>query len=351
MGKTSIEWTDESWPVVNGCRRISPGCGGAAKVGGCYAERLASTRLSKTKKYGGLAVFQTGRGPQWTGETRLWEPELDMPLRLKTPSRIFVADMGDLFYEGVADEVIDRVMAVMLLAPRHTFQVLTKRAKRMREYLTSPSLYERVLDAAREFRDRRPELTQVGISNPTTMPAPWIWFGVSVENQKYADERIPHLLAVPAAVRFVSYEPALGPIDFTDVAVVGDSLSPECWGDCACDSVFGHDSGCRRNGGDGSLTRKINWIIVGGESGPGARPFDVDWGRSVLKQCRGTRTAAFFKQFGARAFDSRLEVQVDAHTMRATTGNFLSLKHRKGADMSEWDESLRVREFPEVSRG
>ena len=137
MGKTSIEWTDHSWPIINGCRRISPGCGGARGVGGCYAERLISTRLSKTKKYGGLARFGKN-GPQWTGATRLWLPDLDMPIRLRKPSRIFVADMGDLFYEAVTNEEIAAVFGVMAAASHHTFQVLTKRATRMREWFELP---------------------------------------------------------------------------------------------------------------------------------------------------------------------------------------------------------------------
>lgn len=146
MNKTSIAWTDYSWPIVNGCRRVSSGCGGS-DGGGCYAERLAATRLAHTPKYEGLSRM-TPSGPRWTGETRLWEPDLLAPLRLKKPSRIFVADMGDLFYEGVSDETIDRVFAVMALAKRHQFQLLTKRPQRMRAYLVNESTPGRVFKAA-----------------------------------------------------------------------------------------------------------------------------------------------------------------------------------------------------------
>ena len=150
MGKTSIEWTDVSWPVINGCRRVSRGCEN------CYAERLAATRLAHLPKYQGLAVIKRGppkvlrrdfadgsvglrqvdgkARPQWTGEARLWAKDLDMPLRLRKPSRIFVCDMGDLFYEEVPDEQIAAVFGVMAACPQHTFQVLTKRPERMREW-------------------------------------------------------------------------------------------------------------------------------------------------------------------------------------------------------------------------
>jgi len=313
VGKTSIEWTDVSWPIVNGCRRASPGCQA------CYAERLASTRLSKTKKYGGLAVFKDGHGPQWTGEARLWEPHLDMPLKLRKPSKIFVADMGDLFYEGVPDEVIDRVMAVMLLTPRHTFQVLTKRAKRMREYMATPGLYDRVLEAANRLRHDRPELTQVGISNPSTFPASWIWFGVSVEDQKRAGERIPDLLHTPAAVRFVSYEPAIEQVDFAPALGAHGYV---------------HTS-----------SLKVDWIIVGGESGPSARPFDPRWALSTIAQCEAAGVACFVKQLGSRP-------GVHLHTelgrgMHVDDGieRFI-VRDPKGGDWSEWPEHLRVREWP-----
>lgn len=133
MGKTSIEWCDYSWPIANGCRRVSPGCGGASGVGGCYAERLISTRLSKTPKYQGLAVFGE-HGPRWTGDARFWMKSLTDPVLLRAPSRIFVADMGDLFFEKVTNEEIALVYAVASHEMRHTFQILTKRPERAAEW-------------------------------------------------------------------------------------------------------------------------------------------------------------------------------------------------------------------------
>lgn len=351
MGKTSIPWTDYSWPVINGCRRASPGCEN------CYSERLSSTRLSKTGKYGGLAVFGDN-GPRWTGEARLWEQHLDMPLKLQKPSKIFVCDMGDLFYAGVPKSWIDRVWARMLLCPRHTFQVLTKRVRRMREYLTDPGLYERLLRVAdHEIRVARPKLTGVGISNPSLHPAKWIWLGVSVENQEWADDRIPDLLETPAAVRFVSYEPAIGPVDFERIQWPGkhkvDVLRGGTWelGGGFC------------NHSDMST---IDQVIVGGESGPGARPFDVAWARGVIRQCRAAGVSAFCKQLGANVRDrndagwdgmepeswpahidwpSRVDVNGYREDHRGAHVR-VRLFDRKGEDMSEWPSDIRVREFP-----
>lgn len=282
MGKTSIEWTDESWPIVNGCRRISPGCGRARRQGGCYAERLIATRLSKTPKYQGLAVYSEN-GPRWTGDTRLWEPHLAAPLRLRAPSKIFVADMGDLFYERVSDRDIDRVFGVMWACrylgsgdnvyPGHVFQVLTKRADRMRDYLSADrkALARRWADAAVEVGGgENPDALHDSIVFETK-PHPRIWLGVSAEDQEYADLRIPLLLQTPAAVRWVSAEPLLGPIH---------GLPFMRWRSTA-----------------GPVTG-IDWLVAGGESGPGACPVDPDWIRRLRDECLTGRIAFFFKQWG-----------------------------------------------------
>lgn len=358
MPKTSIEWTDYSWPVVNGCRRKSAGCG-TGRAGGCYAERLAATRLKHTDRYRGLAVM-TDKGPQWTGETRLIEKELEMPLRLRKPSRIFVADMGDLFFEGVPFEVIDRVFAVMLLAPQHTFQVLTKRPERMREYLSDPALYDRLLAAAEPFRRARPKLTGVGISNPTLRPPSWIWLGVSVEDQQTADERIPLLLDTPAAVRWVSQEPQIGPVTYRlewlpgcpDFSAVGGQHTPLL---ADCDLCAPRAS--------------LSWVVIGGESGPRSRPFDLQWARNTVEACRAAGVKAFVKQLGARPHDGARRSIRDRHGVAApwltperaeelvpqyldgrVEPAWLRLKSKKGSDPAEWPEGLAVREMPEVRR-
>jgi protein gp37 len=281
---TPIEWCDHSWPIVNGCRRASPGCEN------CYSERLTATRLAHTPKYKGLAVFD--KGPRYTGETRLWEPHLTLPFKWKTPAKIFVADMGDLFYEQVSDQDINRVFAVMSLAPQHVFQVLTKRASRMRAYFADESRWAKIEVAARRLYR---EHTKQQIAGKILIgPLPHIWLGVSAENQEWANKRIPDLLATPAAIRFVSYEPALGPVDFSKWL---------------------------------GTTPGINWLICGGESGPGARPFNVEWARSVIKQCTAAHVACFIKQLGSDPYG-------------------IKLRNRKGGDMSEWPEDLRLRKFP-----
>jgi protein gp37 len=324
VGKTSIEWTDHSWPIVNGCRRVSAGCEN------CYAERLTATRLSRTPKYKGLAVSGK-KGPHWTGESRLWTPHLDMPLKLKRPVRIFVADMGDLFYDQVSNEEIAAVFGVMAAAPQHTFQVLTKRPRRMAEWfrwVADAEMFAHLSPAVKTGMMLRwyagVALRGAGKPFPATALQPWplpnVWLGTSVEDQATADERIPHLLATPAAMRFVSAEPLLGPIELP--------LGP---------TLLGHE---RPDGGVEftSLVPRLDWVIVGGESGPGAREFDIEWARSLLGQCRAAGVAAFVKQLGARAFQSpRYDGDIDYS---------LEMRDRKGGDPAEWPEDLRVREFP-----
>lgn len=331
---SGIQWTDATWNPTRGCRRVSPGCGGSSKEGGCYAERQAYRFSGPGMPYEGL-VKLGANGPRWTGETRIAVDLLDQPIRWRTPRRIFVDSMSDLFYEGFRDDQIDRVLAVMLLTPRHTFQVLTKRAQRMREYLTDPTLYERVLRVADVIRAQHRGLSQVAISNPSTFPARWIWFGVSVEDQRRADERIPELLRTPAAVRFLSVEPQLEALSIADISVktargwsvlkplVGLTWEPTGKGTV---TVFGPKG------------PRIDWVICGGESGPGARPFDLAWARSLRDQCKAADVAFFLKQLGEDPIDG-------------LAGCSVPFRARKGDDPAEWTADLRVRQFPEVRHG
>ena len=232
--KTGIEWTDATWNPVVGCSNVSPACKN------CYAARQAA-RLARmggkvAAKYAGLTQ-DSKSGPVWNGTVRLIEPALETPIRWKRPRRIFVNSMSDLFHPSLTDEDIDRVFAVMALCPRHTFQVLTKRPERMLAYMEQLSLE---------------------ISGPA-WPLRNVWLGVTVENQRRADERLPVLLATPAAKRFVSCEPLLGPVDL-------------CGG--------------------------VDWVIAGGESGPNARPSHPDWFRSLRDWCDITDTPFHFKQWG-----------------------------------------------------
>lgn len=335
---SNIEWTDTTWNPVVGCTPVSPGCLN------CYAATMARrleamgrpeyqprewwwppssnpdgtaaepARLDKVTRiaevHGGRAVF--------TGDVRTVPDRLADPLRWRKPRRVFVNSMSDLFHESVPFEFIDRVFAVMALCPQHTFQVLTKRPERMAEYLSRPwvnmadgrrGLRDSINDAAFKLAGRYAFPTQShGMLAHPGWPLPNVWLGTSVEDQARADERIPHLLRCPAAVRFLSCEPLLG------------AVKPQLiqW-----DPTYGDE-----------VRSKIGWIILGGESGPSARPCDVAWIRSIVRQCAEAGVACFVKQLGRRPI--------------VPTDEPWAVLDRKGADPAEWPEDLRVRQFPEV---
>ena len=262
--KTGISWTDATWNPILGCSRVSEGCRN------CYAEGIAYRfGHGKPTVYSGLTVLANGH-PQWTGkivETR----QLLAPLSWRKPKRVFVNSMSDLFHENVTDEQRDRIFAVMALCPQHIFQVLTKRPKRMLEYFSAAGM-SKIREAliGRQASIIHLERTKMPVLEWPGLPLPNVWLGTSVENQATADERIPFLLETPAAVKFLSAEPLLGPIDFRKV------------------------SGFNRIGLDLSNW----WVICGGESGPGARPMHPDWARSLRDQCANGQVPFFFKQWG-----------------------------------------------------
>ncbi len=282
---TKIEWTDATWNPITGCSVVSPGCTN------CYAMKLAGTRLRNHPTRAGLTI-DSKAGPVWNGQVRLNESMLLDPLRWKRPRMIFVCAHGDLFAENVPDEWIDQVFAVMALAPQHTFQVLTKRPERMLAYLTRAAG-----DGRQDVRNHLawdvtakvmnlwyPEWKSEGIDGPhrsrgisafAVWPMPNVWLGVSVEDQKRADERIPTLLETPAAVRWMSAEPLLGMLDIRRHIEIGH-----------LDSELGLS-----NPG-------IDWVVVGGESGRGARPMHPDWARSLRDQCAAADVPFLFKQWG-----------------------------------------------------
>jgi protein gp37 len=196
---TTIEWTDTTWQPITGCTIVSPGCTN------CYAMKLAGTRLRHHPSRAGL-THETKAGPVWTGEVRLNEEWLLQPLRWKKPQKIFVCAHGDLFHENVPDEWIDKVFAVMAMASQHTFQVLTKRPVRMRDYINAV-----VFNEPCRINQHIDDLG--GDINSWSPPMRNLWLGLSCERQKEADERIPLLLETPAAVRFISAEPLLSAID------------------------------------------------------------------------------------------------------------------------------------------
>ncbi len=292
MGKSKIEWTrgddgalGRTWNPTRGCSRVSEGCRH------CYAEGIAarfSTHALQTGEepggvFAGFATM-TKSGPRWTGKVELLASKLDEPLHWKKPCRVFVNSMSDLFHEALPDEAIDRVFAVMALCPQHTFQVLTKRPERMGNYIDGHQ-HGRMCRVAEDIPIR-------GDKPNAPFPLPNVWLGVSVEDQKTADERIPLLLKTPAAVRFVSYEPALGPVDFAKVAGPGSAnhLANVFDGN----ALYIGDIG----GIDFAWTRRgmLHWVIAGYESGPGARPADIEWIRSVKDQCVAAGVSFFYKQ-------------------------------------------------------
>lgn len=299
--ETAIQWTDTTWNPVTGCTKVSAGCKH------CYAERLAP-RVFAGQTVNELDVG-SGRGgyvrPRRFTDVRTHAERLDAPLRWKKPRRVFVNSMSDLFHEAVPFEFVDEVFIRMAFAVRHTFQVLTKRPARMLEWATKHIARLR----ASPFDEDAQKLIELG-----TLPLPNVWLGVSCENQEAADERIPLLLQTPAAVRFVSAEPLLGPIEFSDVTRRSD-----------CVAQLG------KKALDG-----IDWVIVGGESGPQARACDVAWIRGIVRQCKAAGVACFTKQLGANPTEDGVGVAC----------NWM-IRDRKGGDPSEWPEDLRVREFPE----
>jgi protein gp37 len=322
MTRSSIEWTDRVWNPVRGCSRASEGCRN------CYAERVAVRFSGPGGPYEGFADVrsrhpQTGNATcgvrgRWTGRVELIPSKLDEPLRWKKPARVFVNSMSDLFHEELPDEAIYEVFSVMALAREHTFQVLTKRPRGMLGWAQS----EPCAFLPKPWGMKGDTVA----SQPFRLPLPNVWLGVSVEDQATADERIPLLLQTPAAKRFVSYEPALGPVDFTD-----GPLDP--------DSTMGR----------WSMLDQLDWVIVGGESGPGARPFDLAWARSVVAQCREAGVACFVKQLGARPVegDAGLNLKTCWSGAEGPNGEHRErITHPKGGDPAEWPEDLRVREFP-----
>ena len=313
---TDIEWVQgpngergETWNPVRGCKAVSPGCAR------CYSEPMTA-RLEAMGHAGYAGLTKIGTGPKrrvWTGEFREVPEMLDRPLKWKKPRTIFVNSMSDLFGEGVSDEFIAAVFGVMAATERHTYQVLTKRAARL------PKWMEWIAEQGRELVDAvgeepGPNTSATGSAcvmlyndtrkikdwlpaaayNRAPWPLPNVHIGVSVEDRKHGLQRIDELRKIPAALRWLSIEPLLE--DLGEINLDG-----------------------------------IGWVVVGGESGPGARPFDLAWARSIVTQCRAASVPCFVKQMGANPWDSGVEV---------------SLASRKGKDTYEWPPDLRIREMP-----
>ncbi|MCY1047580.1 phage Gp37/Gp68 family protein [Corallococcus sp. bb12-1] len=303
MGDTSIEWTDVVWNPTRGCSRVSPGCGGGTsgnRKGGCYAERMAIRLAGPGQPYENL-VKSTPAGPRWTGKVVLDAEKLAEPLRWRKPRRVFVNSMSDLFHESLQVKDIARVFAAMALARRHTFQVLTKRAAVMARTVGSEDFKGLVLSIASMEATRRGLELEPG---ELRWPLPNVWLGVSVEDQQRADERIPELLRTPAAVRWLSCEPLLGPLELSQYLKPtlhtnrGEQLQHP-------DPRIPHEGGRWAWG--------IAWVVGGGESGPGARPMHPVWARRLRDQCVAAGTCFFFKQWGAwKPYCAMTEQEADA---------------------------------------
>lgn len=384
---THIEWAEASWNVVSGCERVSSGCLN------CYAlhmaRRLATMPQSKVK-YAGLTMVHDNGKADWSGVVRVNENELDTPLSWRKPRRIFVNSMSDTFHEAVPDTFLDEMFGIMLACAtlenrRHTFLLLTKRPERMQAYLTARSPRELVqawaeagngyvqmdnpdvyfseyvagICAARwDAEGRAQTMPEVWSCPENVFPLPNVWVGTSVEDQRAADERIPHLLKIPAAVRFLSCEPLLGPVDL--------------W-------HYDEDEGAMRGPGvivSGGMTPStpdfppegyddsqpgIDWVIVGGESGPGARACNLEWIHSLVRQCRDAAVPVFVKQLGAVSTVDYEQWRTEGEctgisrmldyrkAKRAGEGReALLLRNPKGGDQNEFPDELRVREFPQV---
>jgi len=312
MSKTPIEWVrnadgtqGQSWNPVRGCSRVSEGCRncygermaarfsgphedfcGSRECGGCPTGEETSCALRpKSYPYMGFATMSSS-GPRWTGRVELIESKLEEPLHWKKPRMVFVNSMSDLFHLALSLTEKERVFRVMLSASQHFYQILTKRAGIMAEQV--PIIMNRIFGPHWRMPDH-------------------IWLGVSVEDQATADERIPLLLQMPATVHFVSYEPALGPVDFRRWLPLY-----RCSGcgepTCDCEEP-------RRKFGDG-----LDGLIAGGESGPGARPAHLDWFRSARDQCQAAGVSFFMKQITERG---------------------------RKIPFDQWPEDLRIRELPE----
>lgn len=359
---TEIEWAHwpgyrgESWNFLRGCSRtIADGAAhsecGDAKGGGCYAERDGGRWCaSEGQPYHGL-VRLTGKGPRWTGKVLFVEHKLLDPIRAHAPRCYFVASVSDPFHANVPDEWRDRGFAVMALAPRHLYVLLTKHGAdngSLRRYLLDPETPERIACAVeriaattRTVRPANAASVAAGLRSRALWPIPRLILGVSAGLQRSLDLRVPELLAVPAWMRTISIEPLLESVDVRPwihkTEPVRCQIHPDvpwCLGAmCTCDGE-----------------NPIGWILVGGESGNRARPCDLQWINSVIRQCQSAHIPCFTKQLGLRPIylPSQWPEEVpEAERHNATPMPWpLSAKDRKGHDVSMWPEPLRVRQFP-----
>ena len=320
MPKTRIEWADVTWSPATGCTPISEGCEN------CYARRMAK-RLRGRCGYPKDEPFRVTLQPE----------RLEEPLKWRNPRRVFVCSMGDLFHEDVPFEYITQVFDVMCscsfdamcsMELGHTFMVLTKRPERiekwlcwMRESWSEDSPTNVTLEVEGHFGRH-------------------IWLGVTAENQQRADERIPILLEIPAAVRFVSVEPMLGLVDLTGIRFDRNTIMNVLEG-CGINRL----SPCQSI--PNAFCEKINWVICGGETGPGARPMHPDWVRSLRDQCQDSGVPFFFKQHGEWLHETQGIDFHEGHRYYVWPDESMSFRVGKKAagrllDSRTWDEMPEI---------
>jgi protein gp37 len=343
-----------TWNPVRGCDKISPGCKN------CYAETFA-------ERWRGIPGHPFEQG----FDLRLVPDALDKPLKWKRGRRIFVNSMSDLFHEGVPFEYIAAVFGVMAACPRHTFKVLTKRADRMVEFFEwlarqtvqvndgrgAPAGFICLAHAQRYCE--APQLRQnVDEISARRWPLPNVWIGVSVENQKYANERIPQLLKVPAVVRWISAEPLLDEI-WIEKYLPGNCVR------CGCPytadgSCMERSNGCQ--GGRGEKGASLDWVVVGGESGQRSRSFNLYWARILVGTCIDAEVAVFVKQLGdwtigawyPEPYDGPGLIQIGKRKLDfgpappQAKGRW-ALDKAKGGDIAEFPADLQVREYPRLA--
>lgn len=309
MGTSTIEWTDLTWNPVTGCDKVSDGCTH------CYALTMArrlnameTGRIAKGLLAAEQAKYQTNGDPATSGPGFGVATHPDVlidPLRWSGSRRVFVNSMGDLFHDQVPAEFIAAVFVVMALTPQHTYQLLTKRHARMRSLLGDGPRWRELLRAAltdladirlpipaSRFADVRRWIHGDGIEQSPVTPLPNVWLGVSAEDQATANLRIPALLETPAAIRFVSAEPLLGPVDLTALQRrPGGPLIDALSGDVRDHdgTIYAAAPGC------------LDWVVAGGESGTGARPMHPAWARALRDDITRAGRAFLFKQWGAWA--------------------------------------------------
>lgn len=335
MGQTTgIEWTEATWNPIRGCSRVSEGCRN------CYAETVANRFKGPGEPYEGLIA----KGGQWNGNVTVAWHKLDEPCRWTRPRMIFVNSMSDLFHPAVSFDLVAGIFGIMAAASWHTFQILTKRPERMLEFFQwldrqpERRLYDTVeLQERFPGSDWRPfflaqraaeTLPESGEGLRVDIKGQWplsnVWLGVSVEDQAAADERIPQLLETPAAIRWISAEPLLGPIDIDQFLYRGDRGLVES------DPFAAAMLSAGESDGTAWVRPAIDWVVAGGESGTCARPMHPQWVASLRDQCQAAHVPFLFKQWGewapeiecatVRGTESALYLEIDGTTRPAATG-------------------------------